>query len=98
MIVAAAIKINFLTLSMPKPARHHDILHAWYGLQVDVLQGFEPTSPYVEEIEGFIDNDGNFLNRSDAFIHVNICGQGLPKRNPYKEYYKGNELYSKDLW
>lgn len=99
MIVAAAIQINGLVCSMAQPARHHDILR-----QINGLYDPEERNPetYASEVQGFIDDKGVFFNRRDAFKHCLECGQGLPRRdrmlreNP--NVYRGEELYSEDLW
>lgn len=96
MIVAAAIKISGVVCSLPRPARHHDILRG-------LLVGFRRTDRgYREETQGFITGDGIFLNRKQAYLHVQDCKQGTPRRdsilfiNP--QAYNGDELYSEDLW
>lgn len=101
MIVAAAIKVNSLIMTMPQPARHHDILRQWTGVQEDVLQGNEAT--YIECVEGFIDDNGKFYNRRFAMDHCVACGQPLARRialiaEGRKGLYQGDELYSEDLW
>ena len=48
--------------------------------------------------EGFITNDGVFLNRKDAFKHASNCGQLSKSTLWYKEDHKENELYSEDLY
>jgi hypothetical protein len=48
--------------------------------------------------EGFIDHNGDFLNRQEAYLHALECGQ----INAHSEWYRKdnkvpNELYSEDL-
>lgn len=60
-IVGAAVKIiaNGLVLSMPRPYRHHHVLHALAEMTGEALQT-------EQHIQGFLGRDGGFLNRSDA--------------------------------
>lgn len=96
MIVAAAIKIGDVVCSLPRPARHADILRS-------LLVGFRRTDRgYREETQGFITNDGRFLNRQEAYLDAMQCGQGTPRRDAILSTgynaYNGEELYSEDLW
>lgn len=95
MIVAAAIKINDLILTMPKPARHPDILR-----QIGRLYAPEDRPPrsFEQEMQGFITDKGIFLNRRDAYLHAMQCGQGTPCRRRLPHDYDGDELFSEDLW
>lgn len=99
MITAAAIRINHAVISMAQPARHHDILRQINGLYDPEDR---PHWTYENETQGFIDDKGRFLNRSDAYKHCLECGQGLPRRTAIlatgHNAYNGEELYSEDLW
>lgn len=68
--------------SLPAPNRHHHVIHA-NKLRTDCDEGF------------LLDN-GDFVNRSLAYEIAKNNGQ--LKRRPGKEFYQGNELYSEDLW
>ena len=49
--------------------------------------------------EGFIDHNGDFLNRQEAFLHAIECGQINKHNQWYREDNKvPNELYSEDLY
>lgn len=100
MIVAAAIKIHHLIMTMPQPARHHDILRQWFGVREAALGGAEAN--YVQETQGFIDDKGVFLTRKEAMQHAIDCGQGLPRRDSLRaegvSVYEGKDLFSEDLW
>lgn len=104
MIVAAAIKINGLIMTMPQPARHSDILRQWIALQNEVLltANCVDACVYIEEIQGFIDDKGVFYDRKAAMDHCNKVDQPLTRRNALlaegKNIYQGDELYSEDLW
>lgn len=85
-IVAAALRINDVTLSMPAPARHGDLFAALVGLGIDIHN--------VDHVDqGFLDHRGLYLSRTSAKIVANRFGQvtrGSLERMP--------ELYSEDIW
>ena len=77
-IVAVAVRANGLTISMPRPARHSHILHAL------------PTQLACSAEQGFLANDGRFVDRTEALAIARNAGQLLrPTSLP--------ELYSEDL-
>lgn len=90
MIVAAALRFDHVILSIPQPARHHDILHAIpeYFKDYDLEQGF-------------LLDTGYFVDRKTAYLHAK-CWKQLDRRekrlknNP--NAYDGDELFSEDLW
>lgn len=69
--------------TLPKPNRHHNIIKLYYkttGLSLN------------EHKEGFLDDHGNFLDRTQALKHALNCGQiKEPKFQP-------DLLFSEDLW
>lgn len=85
-IVAAALRIKDVTLSMPAPARHGDLFAALVGIGIDIHE--------VGEIDqGFLDHRGLYLSRTSAKIVANRFGQVSREsleRMP--------ELYSEDVW
>lgn len=99
MIVAAAIQYGPLIMSRPAPCRHHDVLHA-----LNQMMGDSEESQKVRSvaIQGFINDEGRFFNRKDAFRHCKKINQPLVRRlkllakNPTN--YNGDELFSEDLW
>lgn len=93
MIVAAAIRINHAIISMPAPARHHDILRQIGGLYDPEPR---PSWTFEAEVQGFVTDGGVFLDRREACAHVLECGQPLRLRRP--DGYQGDELFSEDLW
>lgn len=95
MIVSAAIKINGAIISMPRPARHHDILRQIKGLYE---YGDRPDFTYNVEEQGFLTDEGMFLGRRGAFYHAHDCGQGTPNRRVSPGHYAGDVLFSEDLW
>ena len=68
--------------------RHADIYYILYEL------GIKYDKSKVEC--GFLEWNGNFLNRKEAFIRAQECNQMTRAEGPTS--YSGNELYSEDLW
>lgn len=80
-IAAAAIFAGGLIATQPRPARHNHIIRAFY----DALEGRRA----APEVQGFIANDGRFLDRRTAAKIAYGAGQiSAPK----------DELFSEDLW
>jgi len=80
-----------MLVTMPKPNRHSDIignLHAISGKQVG--------SPWKQ---GFVTDQGEFLNRNEAARYVVRVGQTLTQyaRDEYMTRTL-TTLYSEDLW
>ncbi len=94
MILCAAIKATFTrdgeTLTVVVPGcRHADI----WELMADLRFPRDR-----EEIEGFLDRNGKFLDRNEAFIHAVKCGQISATTLEHKENHFETGLYSEDLW
>ena len=81
MIVAAAIEQDGKVYTLPQPARHHNL----------IALIITETGKMVDGVQGFVDDQGNFMNRVDAAQHVIGCGQ--LKRVP-----RPPNLYTEDLW
>lgn len=95
MILAAAIKYHIKDSNKDVVlcgARHGDIFK-----QMELL-GLEPQKPN-REMQGFIDHNGNFLNRKEALEHAHRCGQIssiiYDKKTNGQNF---SELISEDLW
>ena len=82
-IVAAAINVEGLIVSMPKPARHGDIIKALDNVAVASLV-------ITPDMQGFIDSDGNFLGRKEAKKVAFDAGQIQSTAH--------DDLFSEDLW
>ena len=82
-IVAAACRIGDLTISMPAPARHHDILWAMNSAGMD---------PHVAD-QGFLDHRGIFMTRKTAMIQA-----GNHQQISEEEFDPDGELFSEHLW
>lgn len=83
LIVGVAIRCANATYSLPRPNRHHNVIHSVPG---DTSEGEQ----------GFLLDDGTFLGRIGAMQLAKDNGQ--LKRMKGKQYYQGPELFSEDLW
>lgn len=81
-IVAAAIIVNGVAMTMPPPKRHADILK---GMPERMARKVRPSE------QGFLLDDGRFVGRTDALIIAAGSGQLLKPT-------KHAELFSEDLW
>lgn len=84
MITHAAIIYKGVTYSLPKPNRHHHIIH-----QIHLATG----DMDIFGNQGFLDDAGNFLSRKDALIHAQNCNQ-LRTDVPLWD----DCLYSENVW
>jgi hypothetical protein len=81
-VVAAAVRQYGLTVSLPQPARHSDILkplHTATGVLV------------APEDQGFLTSSGRFVGRIEAGDIARLAGQ-------IKKLAWPPQLYSEDLW
>ena len=85
MITHVAIWHNDTIYALEKPYRHHNIFQL---IKDKDYNGFE--------IQGFLDDQGNFLDRKQAFIHAVDHAQLI--REFTSTYYRADELFSEDLW
>ena len=70
---------------LPKPARHHDVIREIARLNGVGIQG--------EDVQGFLDNDGEFVNREQALTIALAANQVLDANN-----IRADQLFSEDLW
>lgn len=83
-IEAVAIKLECgVVMSLPRPARHHDIIR-------EVGQTFEGKGKPIVGTQGFVLSDGAFVNRKQAVAVALRSGQ--------LESTESSELFSEDLW
>lgn len=66
--------------SLPAPNRHHHVIRAIGGIP-------------GPDIQGFLDNEGNFLTRSEALKVALAANQVLDPAGV-----RAGELFSEDLW
>lgn len=86
-IIAAAIQIEGVTLSLPRPARHAQVLHSATNMHL-------PDYAVTGACQGFLTSTGRFVNRVQAKQIAHMAGQ--PQMRPESERTK--DLYSEDLW
>jgi len=87
-IVAAAIQIEGVTISLPLPARHGQVLHAAEAMQM-------PQPMLQLACQGFLTSHGRFVNRVQAKQIAHMAGQ--KQKRPANERH-GRDLFSEDLW
>ena len=85
-IVAAAVKVDRTIYTLPRPARHPDILDYIAEIDVTLLQ-----KPHYH-CEGFLTSENRFVNRYDA---AQIARRAKQIINPD---YLNDILYTEDLW
>jgi hypothetical protein len=84
-IVAVAIRVNGLTVSLPPPARHVNVLKL-------LRETFgEKRGDALPRDQGFITTSGRYVGRLDAFLIARDNGQS-------KRTTGSMELFSEDLW
>lgn len=71
-----------IIISVPRPGRHHNILHPLSQIS---------SAAAIDGEQGFLTDEGQFLNREEAMELVKKNGQLLTQNQP-------NQLYSEDLW
>lgn len=84
MIVSAAISHEGHVFSLPRPARHHDIIRLIHERTGQPVRGEE---------QGFLDDRGRFLRRKPAARVAVVCGQVKPEA-----LLSSGMLFSEDLW
>jgi hypothetical protein len=68
---------------LPKPNRHHTLLHRLAKHIPDIAHG--------DLEQGFVDDERRFYDRTEAATHAIKCGQ-------VKELHTPPWLFSEDLW
>ena len=87
-IVAAAIQVEGVTISLPLPARHGQVLHAAEAMQL-------PSHMLHAACQGFLTSEGRFVNRVQAKQIAHMAGQS--QLRPQRERHD-RDLFSEDLW
>jgi hypothetical protein len=88
-IIAAAVRVEGVTLSMPPPARHYNIVNTLCG-----TLGFPEHTRYAPpDDQGFLTDDARFVGREEAKQIAKAAGQLKPEARAYMK-----ELYTEDLW
>lgn len=84
MITHVAIKVGDEWFSLPKPFRHHNVMKEYRRI-------FNVSPFPIPHVQGFLDENGNFLDRIEAAEYALSCGQITKLEDP-------PELFSEDLW
>ncbi len=83
-----AIRFRGTVYSLPAPNRHHDVIrHIWETIGGDAVDAYGND-------QGFLDENGNYLNRKQALVVASMNGQ-------LKDRALGptlKQLYSEDIW
>lgn len=90
-VVAAATQLYGVTLSLPAPARHAHILHAF----IDAGWTKEQTRPLMH-YTGFITSTGRFVDRQEARCIADAAEQLITRENGVVS--TSDELFSEDVW
>lgn len=84
-IVAAAVQIEGFTISLPRPARHAQVLHSIDGIMHEAY--------VMGACQGFLTSEGRFVNRVQAKHIAHIAGQKIVRDNPHPR-----DAFSEDFW
>lgn len=85
-IVAAAVQVGGLTISLPRPAGHGEVL----ALMSEEVNGFDPA--LAAALQGFVTSEGRFVSRVEALKIAHRAGQ------PFRDTPRPPNLFSEDLW
>lgn len=89
MIVCAAIRFTVINSNNEEDSimvcgyRHSQCFKIWGYIRPNM-------KTVIQEVQGFMTDKGDFLDRISARKHYVECGQGIPSF--------GDELYSEDLY
>lgn len=95
MIICAALEIQVDGLD------HITILPCWrHGKGFEILKdlGYAPRTKYKVFRQGFINHNGEFLDRKEALAHALEVGQLSATNRWYQKDHNIDELYSEDLY
>lgn len=84
-IVAAAVQLDGVTFSLPRPARHAQVLfclYDWFG-----------DRHIARMTQGFLTSEGRFVNRVQAKHIAHIAGQEIIRDDPHE-----TQAFSEDFW
>lgn len=91
-IKQAAIVRDGIIWTLPRPARHHNIIWAMNDVDGNIHTSRVQQIVPARGAQGFVDEGGQFLSRVDAAIRAEQCGQTK------KPLTAPPALYSEDLW
>lgn len=84
-IISCAVNVNGLIVSLPKPNRHCQIMHAFYYEIGKGLQKYE---------QGFLTSEGVFVNREEAYLIAEQNNQIIKIVTDKTD----RRLFSENLW
>ena len=95
MLICAAllVQVEGLEHTTIIPCRRHGD-----GFKILEDLGYAPKTKYKVIEQGFINHNGEFLNRKEAFQYVYEIGQLSATTRWYHEDHGHEELYSEDLY
>lgn len=97
MIICAAIKIEFTNqYNINETVIIHGLRHGDCFTTMTKMN--LPPKKERTEIQGFVDNNGVFYDRLEAFHIASACCQLSATVKQYKTEHNENELYSEDLY
>lgn len=82
-----AIRFHGVVYALPAPNRHHHVI-------AEILKKTNVSNVDVpEDDQGFLDESGQYLNRGQALVSAQVCGQ-------LKEgtIIRAHRLFSEDIW
>jgi hypothetical protein len=88
-ILASAMKYHGVVVSLPSPARHHNIIH--------MLAAAYPRDWPIQGEQGFVTNTLRFVDRTEARKIAEEANQLIP-RDDSGAVAPGDRLFSEDLW
>lgn len=100
MIICAAIKLIQEELFGEKLSSPKELVICGHR-HGDCLKTINELSPrwcHTKQIQGFINHKGEFLDRKEAFKHIQEIGQCNATQRYYWEDHNQDELYSEDLY
>lgn len=95
MIVCAALELQVEGLP------YTTIVPCWrHGKGYEILRdlGYQAQRKYKVKAEGFINHNGEFLDRKESLAHALECGQLSATNRWYQKDHNIDELYSEDLY
>lgn len=88
-IVAAAVQVFGVTMSLPVPKRHHHILQA-----LSIKGGLDMILHGHPDAQGFVTSSGRFVGRREAAAIAIAAGQVTPEALAPRN----GVLFSEDVW
>ena len=94
MIICAAVKVIMNNIA----GTNEIICGHRHGDCYNIIHQLNSNWSKSQMIEGFIDNNGEFLDRKEALEHAVKCGQLSATTRQFKDDRDEDELFSEDLY